>query len=153
MLFNTIGTRTREAAEELEREFKVAMGCENPYSANMWQIRPSLLPNLEPITESDFWGLFTQKTPKAIAWMGQDKFVRTDTGKLTPATAKAIWYDRGHMAGAGHLGVYFHDYKKERVQYYSFSACAHDWHEHSPRMCYHVVTCAKCKATYDYHSD
>lgn len=151
MLTNYIGLYEKAQREALDVAFKEATGAPNPYA--FWEPKAANLPNLKPITERDFWGLFTQKTPKAIMWFGQERFVRTDTGNLSPCTVKLLWYDSQHMASAGHLAAYFHDYGNERVQYYSFSGCDHDWKEHSPRMCYHVVTCPKCKATYDYHSD
>jgi hypothetical protein len=139
---------TMDDTTTLEAQFKTDMGFDGAYS-----LKASLLPNLQLVEDREFWSWMTSHSCKAQIYLDGDKFVRKDTGNLAWARVKLFWFDIAGLNKQGYLAAVFNDYTSPLTQFYKFGPCDHDWREHSPRMCYHVVTCVKCKATYDYHSD
>lgn len=154
MLWRMHGCYQPEESKKQQERFCNATG-RGPTDKNWYQPALRALPNVKYITENDHWWSYMQHGPKAECWCGHQ------VDKVPFVTAKGehvsdwvdmllYWDDHSHLIGGGH-GVLW-SYNQKQTKYFTWQACAHDWHETSPRMFSHVVTCSKCSASYEYDS-
>ncbi|HEX2726300.1 MAG TPA: hypothetical protein VHN20_10810 [Beijerinckiaceae bacterium] len=125
--------------DELRDRFVKDMG------ATDWDA-PWPLPNARPSSETEFWGWLTTWGPRAYAWTGQRK-IGDDF-----ANVLVFYMDVMDMQNGGFAIVVFRRYQQERVEYFRWGACQHEFENKTIGNCLHRYTCKKCGATHDVDS-
>ena len=101
------------------------------------------LPNMKPSTESEFWGWQRSYGPRARLYLGSKQIA------YKWATVLAYWMGEVHPSFA--VAV-FNDYPKpDRVLYWTWTACVHDFKVVDSGNCWRDYACTKCPAK--YHED
>lgn len=127
--------------EKAKADFRKALGLETDHVQPTWP-----LPNLKPSTEKEFWGWRSSYSWKGEAWIG--------SVPINGEYATVILYFVGHSSfiGGGFAVAYFHRYREERVEYFEWCACEHQFSEKNIGNCLNRYTCAKCGEAYDVDS-
>ena len=140
MLLRLIGVRSEASAEKLEKEFLDAVGAKSLLED------PFPLPNMESITETDFWAVRSMWSFPAESYLGSHKI------EEEWATVTVFFLNSGRWYGGGFAVAYFHRYQKEKVLYYSWSRCDHSFVCKGIGKCLHQYTCEKCGHSYEIDS-
>jgi len=150
----TIGTQQEDYRKEIENAFLDALGSDG----DKW-FEPifATMPNVEFVTEKEFWGWRSIRGFKAEAWCqnGVRRSPRTTPdGKSMEGWATMLIYfvDHAHYIDGGFGVLYFHSYGNEEVRYFGWRKCAHDFTHRSTGNCQHEYTCTKCGKSYDVDS-
>ena len=139
MLVNEV----RSAPQELREKISKATG------GDAWNL-PWPLPNMKPVEATDFWGWRSSYGFKGEIWAGS-KEVEVD-GKREHATVLVYWVDHSRYAGGGFAVAVTHRYKQEKVLYFDWRACDHQFRGRNTGKCLHEYTCEKCGYSYEVDS-
>lgn len=137
MLFNHRGDTKGPCLEP----FLKAVGHKEIYERFVWP-----MPNAKAVKETDFWSWRASQGFRAEAWCDQIK-VGDEWANLL-----VYWLDHGHLIDGGFAVLVFRQYQKERVEYFEWRACAHEFVEKNIGHCLHQYTCKHCKKSYDVDS-
>lgn len=134
MLIRSINEKTRA-------DFFEAMGVENENGSPSWP-----LPNLKLSSEKSFWGWRATYEWRGEAWLGQTK--------VGGEYATVIVYYVGHsnFIDGGFAVAVFRRYQQERVEYFEWRACEHEFQGKTIGNCLHLYTCSKCGKAYEVDS-
>lgn len=133
----------RSAPKELKDAISKSSGGDG------WNM-PWPLPNMAPLPESRFWGYRASMTFKAEVWVGQKK-IDID-GQPEWANILVYWLDQGSYQGGGFAVAVTHKYGAEKVRYFGWRACEHDFAQKNIGNCLNRYTCTKCGASHDVDS-
>lgn len=127
--------------EKAKTEFLSAMGVEETHQQPAWP-----LPNQEPSTETDFWSWRATWSFNGEAWLGQRK--------IGDEFATVLVYYVGHSQyiDGGFAVAVFRRWQHERVEYFTWKACVHDFTEKNIGHCLHRYTCKNCGKSFDVDS-
>lgn len=103
-------------------------------------------PNAQKVEAKDFWGWRSSWSPSVEAYGGSVR-VGKEWASLTLFFADVMQRRRG-----GFAVLYFHEYQKERVEYWEWIACDHTFTHRSTGNCQHLYTCTKCDDKYEVDS-
>jgi len=94
-------------------------------------------PNFKEITEGEFSrSYFMTYSPEFVEW----RQIRDDSKKtFTHQTSIHLFY---YYDGTG-LGIVC-EFWNNKVRYFKFALCEHEYTEENIRMCLHKYTCKKC---------
>lgn len=134
---------TYDGRGELAEEIGIAAGGDRDSI-------PWPLPNMKPVAEPEFWGWRASQGFKAEVWADQRK-VEID-GITRWANILLFWVDCGHLAKGGFAVAVDRTYGEERVRYFEWRACAHDFKETRIGNCLYRYTCQQCGQSYDIDS-
>lgn len=107
------------------------------------------LPNLKRIKDHEFWDALCSGGFKVHAWVSPKEITR---GKHDWAYIQVFYTDFMRTACGGVAALYFYGYQRERIEYYSWSPCDHQWSERTVGNCLHEATCKNCGVKYGYDS-
>lgn len=135
MLINETKSASAERAERIAK----MMG------GDQWNA-PWPLPNLKPSTETEFWGWRACWSFDAEVWAGQKK--------INDEWANLLIYvvDHAHFIDGGFAVAVFRSYGAERIEYFTWRACDHDFVAKTTGNCQRRYTCKKCRKHYDEDS-
>jgi hypothetical protein len=105
------------------------------------------LPNMKSSTEKDFWGWRSTWGFAGEAWGGQIK--------IDGQWATILLYfcgEGGHNGKGGFAVAVYREYKRERVEYFTWSHCDHVYEGSRLGNCWHKYTCSKCGHSYEVDS-
>ena len=122
-------------------KFLSDLGCKDEFTDARWP-----LPNAKRITETQYWGWRASWSFRGEAWAGQQRI-----GDEW-ATLIIFHVDHSQLIGGGFAVLVFRKYREERVEYYEWRTCEHEFSEHNVGHCLHRHTCAKCGQAYDVDS-
>lgn len=118
-----------------------ALGLTDQHSDPAWP-----LPNMKVSDEKSFWGWRSSYSFKAEAWCGSKR--------IGDEWATIIVFYMGHsdFIGGGFAVAIFRSHQKERVDYFTWKACDHDFHGKVIGNCLRLYTCSKCGSSYEIDS-
>jgi hypothetical protein len=104
-------------------------------------------PNLKPCTEHDYWRSIWFDF-KAESWIG-----RVQVADRSWATAMLFYVGHGdHIDGGFAVLKVYSPSEAQRVEYFTWGACDHDFTQKTIGNCLNRYTCAKCGKAYDVDS-
>jgi hypothetical protein len=127
--------------DDIKAEMLKALGLENNHGVPAWP-----LPNLKASDEKSFWGWRASYSFQGEAWMGQIK--------IGGEYANVILFYVGHsrFIDGGFAVAIFRNYQKERVEYFEWRSCEHEFSRKNIGNCLNKYTCSKCGKSYDVDS-
>ena len=131
--------------DELTVKFREALGVRERFAEPAWP-----LPNMKEVEAKNFWGWRSSYSFCAEAWIGQRKIVYDN--KEDWATVTVYFVNHSNLIAGGFAVAYFHRYREEKVVYYEWKACDHEFEHTQLGNCYHGYTCKKCKGHYTVDS-
>lgn len=131
----------RALTDDVKAECLKALGCADEWAKPAWP-----LPNMKPSDENHFWGWRATYSFNAEINMMQTK--------IGDEYATILIYYIGHSSfiDGGFAVAVFRGYREERVEYYEWRACVHDFSEKNIGNCLNRYTCRKCGKSYDVDS-
>jgi hypothetical protein len=136
--------RIKSSEDEVTEKFLAALGCTDQWA------KPWPLPNMAQVTEKEYWGWRSSYSFKAEAWVGQIQ-LEAD-GKKEWGTLILYFLDQGSYMNGGFAVVYCHQYREEKVLYFEWKACAHEFVSRNIGNCLNEYTCRHCKLSYEVDS-
>jgi len=128
-------------SEKSQDECMKSLGLNSKYQEPAWP-----LPNMAESNEASFWGWRASYMFNAEAWCGQKK--------IGDEWANIIIYYLGHsdFIGGGFAVAIFRSYGSERVEYFTWKSCDHDFTGKTIGNCLRLYTCTKCGESYEIDS-
>lgn len=106
-------------------------------------------PNLTPCKEVDYWHFRSIWFDfKAEAWLGHQKMPDDAWG-----TAMLFYVGHGqHIDGGFAVVKVYSPSASQRIEYYTWGACQHEFKDKTIGNCLNRYTCTKCGKAYDVDS-
>lgn len=106
-------------------------------------------PNLQPCTERDYWHFRSIWFDfKAEAWLGHQKMPDDSHG-----TAMLFYVGHGdHIDGGFAVVKVYSPAKAERIDYFKWGVCAHEFKSTTVANCLTRYTCTKCGKAHEVDS-
>jgi hypothetical protein len=139
MLVNKLSSASND--DKTKAEMFAALGIEQSYQTPAWP-----LPNMKPSSEKEFWGWRASYSFTMEIWVGQIQI----NGEW--ATLLLYWVGHSWFIGGGFAVAVFRQYREERVEYFEWRSCDHDFKSKSIGNCLTRDTCTKCGKFFDTDS-
>jgi hypothetical protein len=147
MLIRTPGPQkeNREWMPGVRRLFKTLGLDHGPYAKMPWNIEWPL-PNMKRITEYDFWF-------HCSSW-GHVCEAHCTNVRLPTGEHVNVWLFVGGPEEIGYAVLWKYGYPESegRTEYYTFSACDHDYVSRNIGRCLTEYKCSKCEHKYEVDS-
>lgn len=139
MLINRISGAKED--DKMRRDLLAALDLKNDWAVPAWP-----LPNMKPSTEKSFWGWRASYTFPLEVWAGQIR-IGNEWANLM-----LYWVGHSQFIDGGFAVAVFRQYREERVEYYEWGACDHDFEGKNAGRCLTKYTCKKCHKTFEIDS-
>ena len=139
MMINKISSAPSD--DKKAKEALSALGLSDKYASPAWP-----LPHMKPSSENVFWGWRACWTFPMEIWVGQIKI----NGEW--ANLMIYYVGHSHFIDGGFAVAVFRQYQKERVEYFEWRACDHEFSSRNTGNFLNEYTCKKCGKSFEVDS-